>query len=371
MTVTGRERILAILNRQPPDRPCWTTLADATTRSIMPAEMRNLAGLDFFRYVGCDIMMFGNWELPPEVQVKYPARIEEPVEWQTNESGGLQIRQARSRWGTLTATFGRGHPVRYPVDSLETLRTLKEIYLHAQVTEDKSREPEESYRRCEAAIGQDGVFFATTDPSPVQHLLELSMGAENFYYLLQDYPGEMEELLAAMHRLRVQEYEILARRLPAPALMPVENTSSTLISPDLYRKYSLPQIRDYCEAAHSHGKKVILHMCGLLKNLLPLVAETGMDGVNALTPPPVGDCTFETALDMLGEDLPIVGGVFPANSFHMPNTMRCNIWDGLDRLYTDRVRRANLLLWVAVDGIPTPMDRLLAVRDWFAAQKPV
>ena len=53
-----------------------------------------------------------------------------------------------------------------------------------------------------------------------------------------------------MHSKRLREYEILARRTPAEVVIPVENTSSTAISPTLYRTYSLPQIRDYVDALH-------------------------------------------------------------------------------------------------------------------------
>ena len=99
----------------------------------------------------------------------------------------------------------------------------------------------------------------------------------------------MASLMAAMHRARLAEYDIVARCTPAPALIAVENTSSTLTSPEVYRRWTLPHVRDYAAVAHRHGKKLILHMCGLLADLLGLLAQTGMDGVNALTPPPVGD----------------------------------------------------------------------------------
>jgi hypothetical protein len=36
----------------------------------------------------------------------------------------------------------------------------------------------------------------------------------------------------------------------------------------------------------------------------------------------------------------------------------------LDRLYTPRIRRANLLLWLGADGLPTPLERFLWVGEW-------
>ena len=36
----------------------------------------------------------------------------------------------------------------------------------------------------------------------------------------------------------------------------------------------------------------------------------------------------------------------------------------LDRLYTPRIRRANLVLCLPVDGLPTPLERFLTVGQW-------
>jgi len=172
----------------------------------------------------------------------------------------------------------------------------------------------------------------------------------------------MAELLDVMHSVRKREYEILARRSPVEAFIPVENTSSNLTSPSVYRRHSLPQIRDYVGILHARGKKVILHMCGLLKDLLPEIRDTGADGINALTPPPIGNCTFEQAMDALGEGMINLGGILPG--FQDPQATRPSIHAHLDRLFTPRVRRSNVLLWAGADGLATPLERFRAVRDW-------
>ena len=61
--MTGRERLLNVLNRKPIDRVAWTTLVDDKTRSVMPQHAREMPVLDFYRQVGCDILQFGNYGL--------------------------------------------------------------------------------------------------------------------------------------------------------------------------------------------------------------------------------------------------------------------------------------------------------------------
>ena len=222
--------------------------------------------------------------------------------------------------------------------------------------------------RLESLIGDDGMYVPTLDPSPVQNLLEYEMGPANFYYLLEDHRHEVEELLAIMHAKRLKEYEVLAKRSPADVVIPVENTSSTLISPPLYRAYSLPQIRDYVDVLHQHGKKAVLHMCGHLKALLPAIRETGLDGINAVTPPPVGTTFYEDVLDSYGEDFLLFGAVLAPQVFHRPDAGRDELHAFLEQLYTPRLRKAHMVLWVAVDGLPTPLEKFVAVAEWINNQ---
>jgi len=363
--VTGRERLNNICNRLPVDRIAWTTLVDDTTRSIMPRQIREMSPFNFYHYIGCDILQFGNYGLPESHRVLPPCRRVVTPEIEIEEyttSDGLTIRKQKSFWGTLTSTFKKSHPIKYPVESIKELRILKNIWANSHYEETNGWE--KSYSLVNEEIGESGIYVPTVSPSPIQQLLEYDMGLVNFYCLLQDYQEEMEELFAVMHRCRLQEYEIYAKKMPGNVVILVENTSSTSISPSIYQKYSVPQIRDFVNIMHKYNKKAIIHMCGLLKNLLPVIKETRLDGINALTPPPVGDTTFEEALDTLGEDLIILGGCFDSTIFHKTSVSPKEIVDALERIFTPRIKSSHFLLWIVADGLPTPLERFLIVRDW-------
>jgi uroporphyrinogen-III decarboxylase len=208
------------------------------------------------------------------------------------------------------------------------------------------------------------MYVPTLHPSPVQDLLENEMGPATFYYLLSDHRQEVEDLLALMHVKRLKEYEILARRTSAEVVIPVENTSSTLISPPLYRTYSLPQIRDYVDVLHGHGKKAVLHMCGHLKALLAGIRETGLDGIHACTPPPVGTTYYEDVFDFFGKDFVLFGAILNPALFHKPELSLEELHAFLERLYTPELRQAHMLLWVTADGLPTPLEKFQAIAQW-------
>lgn len=120
---------------------------------------------------------------------------------------------------------------------------------------------------------------------------------------------------------------------------------------------------EFAEIMHRHGKKAILHMCGQINNLLDDIKETGLDGIHALTPPTIGDTPFERALDVLGEGL-IIFGCSDSSVFHKPGVTRDEIHGYLNRVFTDRLRRANFILLVVADGLPTPVERYLYIKEW-------
>ena len=362
--MTGRERLHNIINKVPVDRISWTTLVDDVTRSVMPRPVRAMAPFDFYRHIGCDILQFGNYGLPKSLRMIPPCQLITP-NIETNSymtADGQQVTERKTDRGTLIAVSKNAHPVKYPVESLDELERLKDIWLNSYYQE--TPDMEESYERVDAEIGDSGIYVPTIDPSPIQQLIEFEMGIANFYYLLQDYPKEMAELFEVMHACRLREYRIFASRIRSEAIILTENTSSTLTSPSVYAKYSLPQIRDYVEAIHQCGKKTILHMCGLLEDLLPLIKETGLDGINGLTPPPFGDTRFEDALDMFGEDFVILGGVFNEEVFQKAQVSSEEIKAALDEIFTPRIRKANLVLWLVADGLPTSLERFQAVQEW-------
>jgi hypothetical protein len=363
--MTKRECLINTICGRPSEKMAWTTIIDETTRSQMPENLRSMPLIDFYRHIGCYIDIFGSYGLPEDIKPKQPFRLVSPCTERYEQAQDPTVFSVikESPYGTLTAKYKKGHPVKYFVESYEDLKVLYRIWSESYLEQDFEGVTDSCHRTL-AAIGNDGIYTPTPLPSPVQQLIETEIGPENFYYFLSDYPDEMEKLMAEMHRCRRQEYEFVASAYPFEAVIPVENTSTKLISPDIYRKYSLPQIRDYCDILHKHGKKAIVHMCGHLRGLLREFAETGMDGIHTLTPPPIGDCEYEHALDVLGDKL-VIFGCMDGEVFHNPNATLDDIRDWLDRTLTPRLKQANFILLAGADGIPTTVDKFYILQEWF------
>ena len=204
----------------------------------------------------------------------------------------------------------------------------------------------------------------TTGPSPVQRLIQRETGVANFYFLLMDAPGLMEAVMEALQEQQRQRYNILPR-YEGDYWYQGENTSTTMISPDYYEKYSLPHIKEFADSAHAGGKRAIVHMCGLLHGLLPLFRKTGMDGIHSLTPPPTGDVPFEKAYECFPADFSILGRF---GSVQWVGRDKAGILQELEKTVPrDIFRERPFMLWVTADQVEDiSRENFYALRDAIA-----
>ena len=354
--MTGRERLQAVLRKQAKDRLPWTTLVDGATLSLLPEALRGNGGIDFYKHLGCDILMLNGWGTPHHLKSpvhRWPGDV--AVTWREEE--GVTTTEWKTPRGVLTATRRGSHPLKYPVDSLEALHVYREMWEGASFV---SHPDADALAALDRLIGEHGVVTRFWGPSTIPRLLEEDMGAEAFYYLLADHPGDVDALIRTMHRCELEAFRLLADG-PWDSVTLIENTSTYYISPDIYRRYNMPHQRDFVEAMRARGKTAILHMCGHVHGLLDLIRETRCDGIHTLTPPPTGNTPWEEALDVLGEDLIIFGCLDP--TIFAAGDIR-GIPAALDRLITPRLREGNFVLNPMADGIAVDPARFQAVADW-------
>jgi uroporphyrinogen-III decarboxylase len=191
------------------------------------------------------------------------------------------------------------------------VRTVEDVQAYRFMYEDAVYQPRYDLAADQIGrMGDAGVVSIFGPPTPLLDLIMFQVRLPNIYFLMDDHPAEMEELLAVMHRRNCEYYE-LAGDGPGEVVRSFEDTSTTLVSPALYRRYCLQQMRDYGDICRARGKLFVPYMCGLLKGVLPELRETALDGIEALTPPPLGDTPIGLAREKLGPDVTLMGRLDP------------------------------------------------------------
>jgi len=140
------------------------------------------------------------------------------------------------------------------------------------------------------------------------------------------------------------------------------SASSTLISPDLHEKFCLPYDRAMHDALHDLGFKVTYHTCGGTRGIEDLIVQNGCDASETLAPVSVGGNSepweFAEAVD---NRLALIGGVDQFNV--VTDGDRELIRSTVRRLFETVGRNGGYICSLSDHFFETPPEKL----RWFAA----
>lgn len=318
--MTPKQRLLASITGKEIDRLSWSpNLAYWWEHS--PEEIVSMGEVAFLQSVGADPLIRGHYAYPPgskswdnmmlyKVSYDGGCRVEESIEGDKKQVvyetpiGKLEFTYLYSASGDTW--FLKEHGVKGEAD-FKTLAYLKD---HTVLTADYGRFEKEATK-----LGEDGLMLPILTPdlkSSFQAMVEYWAGTEETIYAVYDYPEAVEEALDAMRRLNMRAVEICAVS-SAECLLTWEDSSTTNISPELYERYIVPEINDWCERLHQAGKYYIQHACGHLKQLIPIMAKTQIDCIESISPPPTGNIEIWEARRQLPDRISLIGGIEAVN----------------------------------------------------------
>jgi hypothetical protein len=141
----------------------------------------------------------------------------------------------------------------------------------------------------------------------VQKLYLETMGVPGAIFALADNPAALERYFEALTVTEDRLMDVIAAS-PVEIINFGDNVHAATLSPALFRKYVLPRYQQRCARLHAAGKFVNAHWDGNCRPLLPMARNTGLDGIEAITPIPQGDVTLEETKAALG-DIFLVDGI--------------------------------------------------------------
>ncbi|OFY45024.1 MAG: hypothetical protein A2X18_13885 [Bacteroidetes bacterium GWF2_40_14] len=136
-----------------------------------------------------------------------------------------------------------------------------------------------------------------------QGLISLIMNPEKCKQILQKFTDGITKLAVEMCK-----YDIDAIKISSPF------AGMGFISPEHYQEFVLPYESQFIKKVREAGKHVYIHTCGHIDDRLELMQLSGASGLECLDPEPVGNVDLKDAFNRIGDKMFIKGNIDSVNS---------------------------------------------------------
>ncbi len=334
---TMKERVLAVLNRQPPDRlpfidriEIWHKGMQA--RKTMPPAYENMSLNDVHKAVGIGrekfsipyalklrgvemCIFFDNALIhrknDPDVRY-FPAQY--PPEEIPRDKPGTSTVEYKTPVGSvsLSYVFAESMISLSGMEPYMTTHLIKEAADYRTIEYILERAEfvplYEEFQAEEKEVGSHGFLVPCIHRIPFQQALLEYLGEMSLFQALYDDRDRLDRLI---HLLDQQMKEILGKleETNLPYIEFGDNLDGMMTNPNLFRQYCIPQYQQYAEILHAQGKKMGSHTDGNLKPLVNLLPESGLDVCESFTPQPITELPFKEAWEKWRNGPLIWGGI--------------------------------------------------------------
>jgi uroporphyrinogen decarboxylase len=268
MTLTPRERITLALNHKEADRvpiedAPWPTTVERWHKEGLPED---ISPRQYFHF---------EMELVrPDNTILFPARvIENTDEYEMGVNGqGAYYK----KWKTKTST------PQYLDFTIKDRKTWEEYKPNQKIMEGRVAPELLDFCRRKRAEGQFVMFANGMGYDHTQGIV----GSENLLIAMAEDPEWVRDMFEASAELIIDSAEcMMGMGFEFDGAFIYDDMgyrNASLFSPRMYRELLFDVHRRVFDFFHSKGLKVVMHSCGCIKELVPMLIEAGLDCLQPL-----------------------------------------------------------------------------------------
>jgi hypothetical protein len=282
---------------------CWYTDKKFAGEEL-PAPYADMQLPEIFRALGCSDRLYGWYNNcfrrieHPGVKVHQQPLNETDTRITIETPVGKQIavhRRSINNAGTIH--------LKWEVETEEELKVATWREENATWEWDQ-----EQFDRSQREVGDLGAPAMYMPRMNIQCLYIEKMSVERGIFALYDWPDTVKAFFRGLEECHQRQIDVI-NESPINIVNFGENVHSATLSPDLFLEYHMPAGQRRCERLHDAGKFVFSHWDGDCGPLLRYARETGLDGIEAITPYPQGDVTLEQIKEGLGDEMFLLDGI--------------------------------------------------------------
>ena len=307
--MTNRERILAVIEGNRPDKIPWFPRLQLwynfhKNSGTLPDKYRNWELCDIEKNLGMGT---------PARDAKIFSTQTEGVETKVHRRGSEIFTEHITPVGTVSTKHVEVEKLRkagmssYQMEHLikrpEDYGVVEYIIEHTKMTP-----LYDQYIAYDREIGEDGLPMVPLGACPIHKIMREYLGYEKSVFEMVDHPDRIERLLRVLtdHNKEMQK---IAIESPAKMILHGIHFDSMMTPPPLFEEYFKPYFQEFAELLHSRDKILICHADADSRLLLGLIRESGFDMAEVFTTEPMVPCTMSQAREAWGNDVIIWGGV--------------------------------------------------------------
>ena len=357
--LSRRQNFLATLRKEPHDyMPAAFVIDNMNYPGSLPKDVFSVErafdiehSIQFQKRLGLDVLF--------RISPSGIRELETADLWRNDPSGG---RICETPVGTLHSDSpaqpnapmlcgGREILLKKPED----YDTLAWVFEHSRYDID-----EESVAVCQHQldlIGDDGVLYVNPPDTAIMDIIRTWAGIQEFVFTLNDFPEKVENLLDIITERYCEQYELICSTTPAEVLTFWDDATTSLLSRDMFSKYSVPGLKRYADICHKYNKILVNHTCGKIRGFADLYAVAEQDAIDWLAVPPAGDMTLSMAEQMWsGKVIPMVTPDPGVLRYGDLEKVYSHLTDMLDNIDTSKI----IVLLPCPQGTPIETACLLA-----------
>lgn len=298
---------MAIFQGQIPDRPAVKLWGAGSRRDkcVHPAfeRVRDLAleRTELFRHAGSKFSIYCGKDAEQRIETRdeptdSPDWVEQVTIYHTPDG---DLREIFRKSTCRKPGYQKEHLLKEPDDIKKLLSIPYEPYPFCA----------DEYLQTEAEIGDAGVAMFGLDHA--MYALQRCIGSENFALWSVDAEDLLLEAIETF-AIRLEDHALAALKAGIRGVfgwVGPELCIPPLMPPAAFEKYVFAFDRPLIHLIHTAGGNVWVHCHGKMKRLLKRFMEMGIDVLNPIEPPPMGDITMTEAFDQVGNGMGLEGNI--------------------------------------------------------------
>ncbi len=279
--MTSKERIYAILNGKPFDRPAVTPIFMAWAANYIGQDYRDY-------YFNGDVLVKAQLAVTRDFNIDQISAISDP--WREASAYGMEFDYPEN---------GVGKPKDLLIKKPDDINLIRSIDLERS---ERTKDRIDSVAKMAAKMGQTHSVLGWVE-GPLAEYADLR-GLETALMDLMDKP---EMFLKAADLIVENAVSFALAQIRAGAdMIGIGDAAASLIGESLYSELILPLQQKLINAIHQAGAAVKLHICGNIINIIESMAESRADIIDVDWMVPL-----EKARKLVGPDITLCGNFDP------------------------------------------------------------